>query len=81
MTQRMTVSLPDDVAAWLASRGNASAAVAAAVRKEMVDAATRRAKRRADAQAYARWMRTDPLPDDAELAALSNEISMRGTEW
>jgi hypothetical protein len=81
MTQRLTVSLPDDVAAWLASQGNASAAVASAVRREMVDESARQTKRRADARAYAEWMRTGPLPDDAELTALSNEISLRGTEW
>ncbi len=81
MTQRLTVSLPDDIAAWLAGQANASAAVAAAVRRDMLDAAARRAKRQADAEAFGAWMRTSPLPDDAELTAASNEISLRGIGW
>jgi hypothetical protein len=42
MTQRLTVSLPDDVAARLSQEANASAYVTAAVRREMARESTER---------------------------------------
>ncbi|GIE87714.1 hypothetical protein [Actinoplanes regularis] len=46
---KLSISVPDDVAAYLQSRGNASAAVTEAVRRVPPDA--RRDRRRAAAQA------------------------------
>jgi hypothetical protein len=43
MTKRITVSLPDDVAAYLATQENSSAAVAQAVRAQMNRGAATRA--------------------------------------
>jgi len=45
MTQRLTVSLPDDVAGRLAQETNASAYVTAAVRREMARESTERVLR------------------------------------
>jgi len=51
MTVKLSISVPDDVAAYLQSQGNASAAVTAAVRHVLPEA--RRARQRAAAQAHA----------------------------
>ncbi|MEU4557830.1 hypothetical protein AB0F72_05550 [Actinoplanes sp. NPDC023936] len=50
MTVKLSISVPDDVAAYLQSQGNASAAVTEAVRKVLPEA--RRTRQRAAAQAY-----------------------------
>jgi hypothetical protein len=44
---------------------------------DMPDRLTHQTKRLADTRLYAEWMRTNPLPEDAHLSALSNEISLR----
>jgi hypothetical protein len=81
MTQRLTVSLPDDVAAWLATEPNASAAVADALRARMADREIASAKRRRDAKVYADWA-AHWLDGEDELIAHSNAISLQGhEEW
>ena len=50
MTVKLSISVPDDVAAYLQGQGNASAAVTAAVRRILPDA--RRDRQRAAARAY-----------------------------
>jgi hypothetical protein len=76
MTVKLSISVPDDVAAYLQSQGNASAAVTEAVRKLLPEA--RRARQRADARGYADYLRTTgacPAVDD------DNDIALRGTRW
>lgn len=47
MTAKLSISVPDDVADWLSGQPNASAAVAAAVRAQMLAARTDEVLRRA----------------------------------
>jgi hypothetical protein len=52
MTVNMTFSLPDEVAAYLKARPNASAQVAAAIRRQMLQEALDTLPRRGDGDAY-----------------------------
>ncbi|MFF4750668.1 hypothetical protein ACWD5R_12955 [Streptomyces sp. NPDC002514] len=52
MTVNMTFSLPDEVAAYLKARPNASAQVAAAIRRQMLEEALDALPRRGDDDAY-----------------------------
>jgi Arc/MetJ-type ribon-helix-helix transcriptional regulator len=82
MTVKISVSVPDDVAAYLQSQGNASAAVTDAVRRILPEA--RRARQRAAAQAFGEYLRgRDPqrAEADRELIESSNDIALRGAEW
>lgn len=47
MTAKLSISVPDDVADWLSGQPNASAAVAAAVRAQMLATRTDEVLRRA----------------------------------
>jgi post-segregation antitoxin (ccd killing protein) len=83
MTSKIAVSVPDEVAAWLRTKGNVSAAVTSAVQQVMNDEAEARQRRRAGIAAYAAWVKENP----AEAAALdalfeeSNRLSLEGHEW
>lgn len=82
MTVKLSISVPDDVAAYLQDQGNASAAVTAAVRRLLPE--VRRARRRADAQAYGEYVRQRAEPaaeSDFALIESSNDIALRGSEW
>lgn len=82
MTVKLSISVPDDVAAYLREQGNASAAVTAAVRRVLPDA--RRARQRAAARAhgeYVRRMSAEQIAYDTALIESSNDISLRGSEW
>jgi predicted nucleotidyltransferase len=82
MTVKLSISVPDDVAAYLQSRGNASAAVTEAIRRVLPEA--RRARQRAAAHAFGEYLRgrTRQQSDaDAALIEVSNEIALRGSEW
>lgn len=82
MTVKLSVSVPDDVAAYLQSQGNASAAVTEAVRRLLPEA--RRARQRAAAQAYGEYLRRrtgQQIADDRALIESSNEIALRDAEW
>jgi hypothetical protein len=82
MTVKLSISVPDDGAAYLQGQGNASAAVTAAVRRVLPD--DRRARQRAAAQAYgehARRMSAGQIENDTALIESSNDISLRGSEW
>jgi hypothetical protein len=82
MTVKLSISVPDDVAAYLQEQGNASAAVTAAVRRVLPDA--RRARQRAAAQAqgeHVRRMRAEQIQNDIALIESSNDVSLRGSEW
>lgn len=82
MTVKLSISVPDDVAAYLQDQGNASAAVTAAVRRVLPE--VRRARRRAAAQAYGEYLRRQTKQSaeaDVALIESSNDIALRGSEW
>ena len=82
MTVKLSISVPDDVAAYLQGQGNASAAVTEAVRRVLPEA--RRARQRAAAQAYGEYLRrrtAQQIEDDRTLIESSNDISLRDTQW
>lgn len=82
MTVKLSISVPDDVAAYLQSQGNASAAVTEAVRRVLPQA--RRARQRAAAQAYGEYLRrrtVQEMADDRALIESSNDIALRDAEW
>ncbi|WP_127502084.1 hypothetical protein [Actinoplanes solisilvae] len=82
MTVKLSISVPDDVAAYLQSRGNVSAAVTEAVRQVQPEA--RRERQRAAAQAYGAFLRRRS-PEDVEadraLIESSNDIALRDSAW
>ena len=78
----LSISVPDDVAAYLQSHGNASAAVTDAVRRVLPQA--RRARQRAAAQAYGAYLRhygTPQIANDQALIEASNDIALRDAQW
>lgn len=82
MTVKLSISVPDDVAAYLQSRGNASAAVVEAVRRVLPEA--RRARQREAAQAYGEYLRRRAAQQNEEDRALieeSNDIALRDSQW
>jgi Arc/MetJ-type ribon-helix-helix transcriptional regulator len=82
MTVKLSISVPDDVAAYLQSQGNASAAVTEAVRRVLPKA--RRARQRAAAQAYGEYLRRRTerqVTDDQILIESSNDIALRDAQW
>ena len=82
MTVKISISVPDDVADYLASQPNASAAVTEAVRRVLPEA--RRARQRAAAQAYGEFLRRR-TPQEAEtdtmLIESSNDIALHDSQW
>lgn len=76
MTVKLSISVPDDVAAYLQSSGNASAAVTDAVRRILPEA--RRSRQRAAAKAYAELLRRS---DERPRADRSNDVALRGAKW
>jgi len=82
MTIKLSISVPDDVATYLQSQGNASAAVTDAVRRVLPE--VRRERQRAAAQAYGEFLRRRTIEQVAEDRALiesSNDIALRDAEW
>jgi hypothetical protein len=82
MTVKLSISVPDDVAAYLQGHGNASAAVTEAVRWVLPEA--RRARQRAAAQAYGAYLRgrsVQQIEDDTTLIESSNDIALRDAQW
>jgi hypothetical protein len=82
MTVKLSISVPDDVAAYLQSQDNASAAVTEAVRRVLPEA--RRARQRAAAQAYGAYLRrrsAQQIQDDHALIEDSNDIALRNAQW
>jgi hypothetical protein len=82
MTIKLSISVPDDVAAYLQSQGNASAAVTEAVRRMLPEA--RRARQRGAAQGYGEYLRSrtkQQIADDQALIESSNDIALRDAEW
>jgi hypothetical protein len=82
MTVKLSISVPDDVAAYLQDQGNASAAVTEAVRRVLPEA--RRARQRAAAQAYGDYLRQRTAQqgaDDRALIESSNDIALHDAEW
>jgi hypothetical protein len=82
MTVKLSISVPDDVAAYLQSQGNASAVVTDAGRRVLPEA--RRARQRAAARAYAEYLRrrtAQQIADDQALIKSSNDVAVRDAEW
>lgn len=82
MTVKLSISVPDDVAAYLHSQGNASAAVVEAVRRVLPQA--RRARQREAAKAYGEFLRQrsgQQAEDDWALIETSNDIALRDSQW
>lgn len=82
MTVKISVSLPDHVAAYLAAQRNTSAAVAEAVEAQMTARQARRERRRRDAEAAARWMQENGYTGLDELDEHSAAITLgQGAQW
>ena len=82
MTVKLSISVPDDVAAYLRSQENVSAAVTEAVRRVLPEA--RRARQRAAAREYGEYLRrrtAQQEAEDRELIESSNDIALRDAEW
>jgi hypothetical protein len=82
MTVKLSISVPDDVAAYLQGAGNASAAVTEAVRRILPEA--RRERQRAAAEAYGAYLkRRSPreLADATVLIESSNDIALHDAQW
>jgi hypothetical protein len=82
MTVKLSISVPDDVADFLQSQPNASAAVTDAVRRVLPEA--RRERQRTAARAYGEFLRRRSpaeLAADHEVIEASNDIALRGAEW
>jgi hypothetical protein len=81
MTVKLSVSVPDDVAAWLSGQRNTSAAVAAAVRAQMDDVGARSSKRRRNAEVYAVWAAQHGYDRVDEPTNQSNELALGDQGW
>lgn len=82
MTVKLSISVPDDVATYLQSRGNVSAAVTDAVRRVLPEA--RRQRQRTAALAYGEYLRSlnpEQTADDRALIEASNDIALRDAQW
>jgi hypothetical protein len=82
MTVKLSISVPDDVAAYLQSQGNVSAAVTEAVCRVLPQA--RRARQRTASQSYGEYLRQRNAPqlaDDEALIDSSNDIALRDAQW
>lgn len=82
MTVKLSISVPDDVAEFLQSQSNVSAAVTDAVRRILPEA--RRARQRAAARAYGEFLRRrvdEQIANDRALIEASNDIALRDAEW
>lgn len=82
MTVKLSISVPDEVAAYLQQQGNVSAAVTEAVRRVLPEA--RRARQRAAAQAYGAYLRqrpTEMIDDERSLIEASNDVALRDSQW
>ncbi len=82
MTVKLSISVPDDVATYLQSQGNASAAVTAAVRRILPE--MRRERQRAAAESYGEYLRgrtPQQAEADATLIEASNDVALHGSEW
>lgn len=82
MTVKLSISVPDDVAAYLQSTGNASAAVAEAVRPHLPQA--RRQRQREAARAMAAHLQSrsaQQVAEDEALVEASNDAALADTQW
>ena len=82
MAVKLSISVPDDVAAYLQGQGNASAAVTDAVRRVLPQA--RRERQRAAAQAMAEYLRQrspEQLAEDRMLIESNHDVALRDAQW
>jgi hypothetical protein len=82
MTVKLSISVPDDVAAYLQGQGNTLAAVTAAVRRMLPE--MRRARQRTAARVYGEFLRGRSVAQretDVVLIEASNDIALRASQW
>jgi hypothetical protein len=82
MTTKLTISVPDEIAAFLRETGNASGAVTAAVRPLLTGA--RRERQRSAAQGMAEHLRLrnpEQIAEDKALIEASNDIALSDSQW
>ncbi len=82
MTAKLTISVPDEIAEFLRDTGNASGAVAAAVRPLLPDA--RRERQRVAARAMGEHLRSRTaaqVAQDEALIEASNDIALADSPW
>jgi len=81
MTVKLSVSVPDEVAAYLGTQPNTSAAVVAAVHAQMQSTQSRRERQRSAAVAYSEWATATGHDHLDELDRTSADISLGRAEW
>ena len=82
MTTKMTISVPDEIAAFLRDTGNASGAVTAAFRPLLPQA--RRERQRSAAQAMGEHLRSrtpGQIAEDVALIEASNDVALTDSQW
>jgi metal-responsive CopG/Arc/MetJ family transcriptional regulator len=82
MTVKLSISVPDEVAAYLQSKGNVSAAVTDAVRRVLPEG--RRLRQREAAQAYGEYLRqrtAQQVEEDRAMIEASNDLALRDSQW
>jgi hypothetical protein len=82
MTVKLSISVPDDVAAYLQSQGNVSAAVVEAVRQVLPQA--RRARQQEAARSYREYLRgrsAQQGEDERAMIEQNNDIALRDAQW
>ncbi|MDG4767050.1 hypothetical protein O7632_23555 [Solwaraspora sp. WMMD406] len=82
MTVKLSISVPDEVAAYLQQQGNVSAAVTEAVRRVLPEA--RRARQREAALAYGEYLRqrtAQQVADERSLIEAGNDVALRDSQW
>lgn len=78
MTVKLSISVPDEVAAFLAGQDNASRVVAIAVQRYMNDDSVKRAARREAAGAYAAWINSGEAPPEFSDPEVIDELNTAG---
>ena len=82
MTTKLTISVPDEIATFLRDTGNASGAVADAVRPLLPQA--RRERQRLAARAMAEHLRSrtpERVAEDEALIEASNDVALSDSRW
>ena len=82
MTVKLSISVPDEIAEYLQSRGNVSAAVVDAVQRVLPQA--RRLRQREAAQAYGEYLRqrtAEQVEEDRVMIEYGNDVALRDARW
>ena len=78
MTVKLSISVPDEVAAFLATHDNASRIVAVAVQRYMNDASVKQQARREAADAYVAWINSGDAPPEFADPEVIDELNTGG---